>query len=104
MLAGSHSVSQWVDLFSLKAGFALRTHLMPMALSYNKVIQTTPKVTGTSDQCTGDEAGTIMTVGGFNGNIPAGKIFIYSFQNGWLEHPTTLPDGLRSEVEAIVIP
>ena len=105
MLAGALYLAENTELYSIKAGIARRTHSLPTALGANTIIQTYHKSSPTSNQCKGDEAGTILNVGGFDKatNLGTNKIWAYSFQHGWLETQTTLP-ALQTEIEALVLP
>ena len=106
MLAGAASLSSGAELYSLKAGMARRTHDLPMEVNKNSIVQTYYKPTSTSDQCSGEEAGTILAFGGYDKATQAttDKILAFSFQHGWLETQTKLPNLQMTDIKALVIP
>ena len=106
IIAGSSAMMSRTELFSLKAGIARRTHDLPAEVSYNHIVQTYHKSSPTTDQCHGEEAGTILNLGGVDKatNLGTDKIWAFSFQHGWLETQATLPASQTSDISALVIP
>ena len=106
MFGGGLYYSSGVELYSLKAGFARRTHDIPAEVAYNTILQTYHKSSPTSDKCSGEEAGTILTLGGFDKATHLGtvKIWAFSFQHGWLETQAKLPIDQANDIEVLVIP
>ena len=104
MIGGASDKSPYVELYSLKAGFAVGTHLFPHAIGLNKILQTTPKASLTSNQCEGEEPGTILNIGARTPTETLEIVWAYSYQHGWIEVSTDLAGASKSRLDAIVIP
>ena len=104
MIGGASDKSPYVELYSLKAGFAVGTHLFPHTIGLNKILQTTPKASKTSNQCDGEEPGTILNIGGTTTTQGLEIIWAYSYQHGWIEVTTDLSGASKTRLDAIVIP
>ena len=105
MLAGAYFKSVRVELYSPKADVFRKTHDLPLPLDQNLILQTADKVSDVSDKCKGEEAGTILNIGGSDGtSTGTSKIWAFSFQHGWLETQSTLPALQSRFIQAVAIP
>ena len=106
MTAGAWHHDDWVDLFSIKAGFYRRTHFLPTHYAIPTLIQTNPKTFGLDTQvpCEGTDGGSILMVGGDKLGVgPMDEIWVFSLQHGWFKSSVKLP-WPRHSLRAVVIP